>query len=445
MSTLIVIVAVTTLMIFFNALYVAAEFSTVSARRGRVSQQAAAGNRLAALLLPIMTDTRRLDTHVAACQLGITASSLVLGFYGQAAIARELAPRLADLGGLQVAAAQSLAAVIVLIGLTVLQVVIGELVPKSIAIRTPEPVALLTIVPLRWSMALFRPAIALFNGTANLVLRLLRVPPSAGHMHVHSPDEIELLVTASAAAGLLDADERQLLRNAFQVGELTVAQVMVPRTRLVAAPLTTPVADLLDRATATGYSRLPLYRATIDDIAGIVHVKDLFRLHLAGESDAGGAVRAVPFVPESAPAIRVWNQLREQGAYVAVVLDEYGGTAGMITVEDLLEQVFGELQDEYDQEPALMAVDPDGRIRLHGEVGLIDLNRQLDLALPTDGAATIGGLVLTALERAPHVGDTVTFGATTVRVEAISGAVVREVSLDPSPVQEETGQGEASS
>jgi CBS domain containing-hemolysin-like protein len=432
MGTIIIIVAITT-MILINALYVAAEFATVSARKTRIKQSAEAGNRFAKILEPIMSDPRRLDTYVAACQLGITASSLVLGFYGQSAIARRIAPLLESFGNLQNAAAQSIAATVVLIGLTILQVLFGELLPKSIAIRKPEQVALFTVLPMRWSMFLFGPTIALFNGTGSLILRLLRVPAAGHNAHVHSPEEIELLVAESAKGGLLEADERQLLRNAFRVGELDASEVMVPRTSLVAAPLDTPLPKLLELVAESGYTRIPLYRETIDQIVGIAHLKDLFRLHVAGTTDVASVLRTVPFVPETKPAVEVWNLLQQENNYVAIVFDEFGGTAGMITMEDLLEEIFGELQDESDDEADLIAAGPDGRLRMRGDVLVDDVNEMFHLKLPSEDVNTIGGLVMAELEHTPHVGDEVIVGETALRVEMISGSAVREVSLQPPP------------
>lgn len=433
MSTTVLIIGLTLLMIAVNALYVAAEFATVSARRPRIMQQAAAGNRLARMLVPILKDTRQLDTYVAACQLGITASSLVLGYYGQSAIASALAPLLAGLGGLQEAAATSISVTVVLVLLTALQVLLGELLPKSIAIRYPERLALLTVVPMRWSTVLFRPFIVLFNGTGELILRLLRVPPAAHHGHVHSPEEIELLIGESAKGGMLDPDERLLLRNALRIGELTAAEVMVPRTRLVAAPLTISVRELLHLATTTGYSRIPLYEGSVDAIKGMAHVKDVYRLFVAGEEKIDAAVRQVPFVPEMIPAVDVWNRLRRSHSYVAIVFDEFGGTAGMITLEDLIEEIFGELQDEVDQEPDMITPGADGSTRLHGEMLVEDVNELLGIKLPTDIANTIGGLVFNELGHRPEVGEEVTLAGCRLRVEAISGLAVREVAVYPPP------------
>src|SRR5262245_60993269 len=277
---MLIIIAVTTILIGLTALYVAAEFATVSARRARISQQAAEGNSLARLLEPILDDSHKLDNYVAACQIGITITSLVLGFYGQSAIATAITPWLSQLGGLQPLAAQSLAASIVLIALTALQVLLSELVPKSVALRYPERLALLTLWPMRWSMFLFRPAIALFNGAGTLLLRLLGVPPAGHHAHIHSPEELILLIGESAKGGLLEADERQLLDNALRVSDLTTAQVMVPRTRIVATSINTSLQELLKLMTSTGYTRIPVFERTIDNIVGIAHLKDLFQLYV---------------------------------------------------------------------------------------------------------------------------------------------------------------------
>ena len=439
----VIVVFVTALMIAFNALYVFAEFGTVSARRTRISQLAEDGNRFAQMLLPVLGNAKRLDTYVAASQLGITASSLVLGYYGQTALANLLAPLLVGLGGMQAATAQIVAVVIVLIVLTTFQVLLGELVPKSVALRYPERVALAVALPMRWSSALFRPAIALFNGTATLILRLLGVPPAGHNAHVHSPEEIELLVAESAKGGLLDSDERQLLQNAFRVGELSAEEVMVPRTRLVAAPVSASIDKLLAIAASSGYTRIPLYDGSIDHVLGIAHLKDLFRLHVEGQTDARAALRSVPYVPWAKPAIEVWNQLRQERSYVAIVFDEFGGTAGMITFEDLLEEIFGELQDEHDEEVDLATTGPDGDLLLAGEVNISQINERFNLELPTDTANTIGGLIMGVLGRLPEAGDAVEVGGATLRVETVDGIRVGRVRLVLPPADPSGTGGDA--
>jgi putative hemolysin len=318
-----------------------------------------------------------------------------------------------------------------LIFITVLQVIMGELFPKSVAIQYPENVALALVVPMRISLILFMPLIWLFNGSGNLVLRLIGKSPHEG-VHVHSPEEIELLVTESHESGLLDDEERTMLRNAFRLRDLSARQVMVHRTRMVAAPVTSTVEAVIDLAIDEGYSRIPLIRESLDDVAGFVHIKDLFRRHVNGRSDMDSVIRDVIYVPETMPILDVWEKLNYGGNYLAIVFDEYGGTAGMITFEDLIEEIFGELQDEFDDEMALIARDEQGRVYLRGDLLVSDVNEYLELALP-DEADTLSGLIFSELGRSPIVGDVVSFGETQIRVEAMADLGVSEVSLQLPP------------
>ncbi|MCP4425060.1 MAG: HlyC/CorC family transporter [Chloroflexi bacterium] len=444
MSSIIIIIATVALMIFFNALYVAAEFATVSSRRTRISQLAGQGNRMAQMLLPIMEDSKALDNYVAACQVGITISSLVVGAYGQNVIAARLigpmttfmdwiSPILGNGGEGAAAAAESLAAVIVLVLITILQVIMGELFPKSVAIQFPERVAMMVVVPMKWSLLLLRPLIALFNGSGRLILRLMGHTSGEKHGQAHSPEEIELLVTESHEVGLLEDSERQMLRNAFRLRDLTARQVMIHRTRLTAASENSGILEILEVAIAAGYSRIPIYRDSIDDIIGFVHVKDLFRLHVQSRDDLTSIIREVIYVPEMLPAADVWEKLSATRKYLTIVFDEYGGTAGIITFEDLIEEIFGELQDEFDDEMALIARDKQGRIYLRGDLLITDVNEYLDLNLPEEEADTLSGLIFNELGRPPQNGEEATVGDVAIRVEAMADLGVSEVSLQLSP------------
>lgn len=444
MSALILIVATVALMISVNGLYVAAEFATVSARRTRVSQMAAQGNRMAQRLLPILESSRSLDDYVAACQIGITLSSLIVGAYGQNVIAgwlvspveslfQLLEPLLSSLNvdassTLTATAASSISATLVLILLTILQVIMGELFPKSVAIQYPEKVALGVVVPMQWSLTLLRPFIWFFNGSSTVMLRLMGRKLKEDGSQFHSPAEIELLVTESHEGGLLDDIERQMLRNAFRFRELTARQVMLHRTKLVAAPKGSSILEMLNMAIDSGYSRIPMYSETIDEITGFVHVKDLFRLHLKGDADIQPILREVVYVPETLPVVDVWERLTNRRKYLAIVFDEYGGTAGLITFEDLIEEIFGELQDEFDDETALVARDKEGRVYLRGDLLVADVNEYLELSLP-DTADTLSGLIFSELGRTPAEGDQLPFGDTVLRVEAMADLGVSEVSL----------------
>jgi CBS domain containing-hemolysin-like protein len=436
MTAIIFITAAVALMIFFNALYVGAEFATVSSHRTRISQMAAGGNKMAALLLPIMENPVSLDNYVAACQIGITISSLVLGAFGQNVISGYLDAPLIYLG-LSEAAAHSVSIIIVLICITVLQVIMGELFPKSVAIQFPENVALALVVPMRISLVLFTPLIWLFNGSGTLVLRLIGKKPHEG-AQIHSPEEIELLVAESYESGLLDDEERQMLRNAFRLRDLTARQVMVHRTRLVTATKKDSLETVINLAIDAGYTRIPLIGESIDDVVGFVHVKDLFRRHVNGRSDMESAIREVIYVPETMPVLDVWERLNVGGNYLAIVFDEYGGTAGMITFEDLIEEIFGELQDEFDDEMALIARDREGRVYLRGDLLISDVNEYLELNLPNEGADTLSGLLFSQLGRSPNVADEVAFGETQIRVEAMEDLGVSEVSLQLPPTEDVT-------
>jgi CBS domain containing-hemolysin-like protein len=232
-----------------------------------------------------------------------------------------------------------------------------------------------------------------------------------------------------------------LLRNAFRFRDLTARQVMVHRTRIVAAPVNSSVVELMELALEAGHTRIPLYQDSIDTIIGFVHVKDLFALYIDGNENLLEIMREVLHVPETLPVVEVWETLANRRQYTAVVFDEYGGTAGLITFEDLIEEIFGELQDEFDDEDALIALDSEGRIYLRGDLLVSDVNEYLELKLP-DTSDTLSGLVLSELGRLPEEGDEISFGETAVRVEKMADRAVAEVSLQTVPAEVSAQVGE---
>jgi putative hemolysin len=432
--TILIIVA---LMIFFNALYVAGEFSFVSARKTRIIQLAEGGNRTAQFLLPVLQDPLKLDSYIAASQVGITLSSIVLGIYGEQQIAPRLAPWIAQLPlGFDPSTAGHIAAAgisstLVLILLTTLQVVLGELVPKSLAIQYPERMALTTALPMRWSANfILKPLIVLLNGSGALLLRLLGTETSGEHTHVHSPEEIVILVKESHRGGLIDADERQFLQNVFRSSQIHAGEIAVPRTRMVTAPIEEQVGTVLELAAESAYTRIPIYEGTIDHIVGYAHLRDLFVLHQTEPAASLRRIlRPVPFVPETLPIGQVWKRLDEAPSYLAIVFDEYGGTAGLITREDLVEELFGELQDEFDQERALISPMGEGRMVVRGDMLIASLNDLLEIDLPHESTHTIGGLVMETLGRVPQVGDAVEIEGIGLRVEAVAHRSVTAVCV----------------
>jgi putative hemolysin len=435
-TTILTILLIVTFMIGANALYVAGEFAAVSARKTRIQQMAAEGNSLAKSLLGIIESPERLDNYIAASQVGITLSSIVLGIYGQNEIAPLLTPFFAQPAFNQIpfltaeGAAGAISATLVLVTLTILQVVLGELVPKSIAVQYPERVALWTLYPMRWSAEIiFRPLIALLNGSGAFVLRLFGLGHHGEHTHVHSPEEIEILVTESQKGGILDAEESKLVHNAFRLGELIAAQVMIPRIRITAISNKATLTEALKLAAESSYTRLLVYEGTLDNVVGYVHLRDLYRVWREKPNAPLPITQNIPYVPETALAQDVWQKLSQSQRYLAIVMDEYGGTAGMITQEDLLEELFGDFQDEFDQEAAPTRLTGDGRIALRGDMHINAVNDLINSHLPTDHATTIGGLVLEEMGRVPDVGDSISVNGLTLRVEAVAERAVREVSI----------------
>ena len=323
-------------LILANALYVAAEFGAVGVRRSRVRRLSDEGSLLARRLLPFVESPSGLDRYVAVSQVGITLSSLVLGAFGQATLAVGLAPAIAASFGLDPDTAASTAAITVLVGLTVVQVVASELVPKSLALQFPTQVALATVLPMRWSLAAFRPFIALLNGSANGLLRLLGMQ-SGPHRHLHSPQEIDLLIAESRDGGLLEADEQARLHQALQLGLRTARDLMVPRHRMTMLDVASPWEDVVRTVAASPFSRIPVYRGTPDQIVGILRVKDLTTHYVAsGSASLERLVRPAVRLPADTPADKVLAVLRDQRTHQALVTDDAQGVIGLIAIQDVL-------------------------------------------------------------------------------------------------------------
>ena len=428
----VIIVLIVLLLITLNGLFVAAEIGTVGARRARIGQQAAEGNRPAQMLLPILESPDQLDNYIAACQLGITLSSLILGFYGQAAITPLVAPLLSSSGLVAQGAALSISTTGVLIVLTVIQVALSELAPKTVGIQFPERTALLLVSPVSWAMLLLRPLIWFFNGSGRLFLRLIGRRAVSEGMHIHAPEEILMMVQESGAGGLLEESETELLENTLQLRRRSVRNVIVPRTQLLAAPAETPAPDLLRLLANSSHSRLPLYEGSLDDIVGVVHLKDLLCLQLNSsqtDSDVRNVMRIPPYLPETASVGDAFRQLQRDRYHLAVVIDEYGGTTGIVTFEDLIEEIFGDIADEFDSDSQEVALGQDGRLLLDGDFELHRLADILGAPLEHDEVDTLGGAILAAVGAVPEKGREVRLHGIEFRVEDVSGHVVSRVSV----------------
>lgn len=332
---------IVSLLLLANALYVAAEFGAVGVRRSRVRRLSEDGNLFARRLLPFVEDAVKLDRYVAASQIGITLSSLILGAYAQATAAVALVPWAERLLGITPERAESVALVVVLLALTAIQVVLGELIPKSLALQFPTQVALATVLPMQWSLRAYRPFITFLNGTASMLLRLFGGGPTT-HRHLHSPQEIALLIAESRDGGLLEADEQQRLQQALQLGRRTAADLMVPRERLTMLNVDTPWADVVRVVAASPFSRLPVYRGTPTNILGAVRVKDLVRRFVSdGPIALEKLARPLPRLAADLPADRIIAVFRSKRAHLSLVVDGNDQVVGLVTIHDVIGELLG--------------------------------------------------------------------------------------------------------
>jgi|GEM_PF-58968 len=437
--------AILALLIFLNGLYVAAEFAAVSVRRSRIRQMAEEGNRFARGLLPTLMEAPRLDRYIAACQVGITVSSLVLGAYGQASLGEALTPLFARWGDMQTVAAQSASAAVVLVALTTLQMILGELVPKSLALQYPTRLALLTVLPMRWSEKLLGWFIAILNGSGWLVLRAIGVQPRA-HRHLHSAEEIKYLVAESREGGLLRPEDQRRLNHALGLTQRTARELMVPRTRIVAVEQGSGIEPAAQAAATLPYTRLPVYRGSVDHIIGLVHAKDITAALLSGavadDAPLDPYVRPILAVHETVSADRVLSLMREERGVMAIVVDDFGGTSGIITTEDILSELLGDVADEFKHAGGPPERLDDGRVRLPGDMLIEEAVPWVNADWEGD-SDTVGGLVMERLGRIPERGDQLAIDGVSVEVEAVERHAVVSLLVRPAPAPgEKRGRGD---
>lgn len=411
-------------MVALNALYVAAEFATVGSRRSRVQEAADGGSGPAGRLMAILRDPKALDDYVAVCQIGITLSSLIAGAYGQAQLTPLLEPVLGASG-------RAAAVLIVLIAITSLQVVLGELLPKTAALRYPERLAMATLPPMLVSRWVLRPLVALFNGSAFRLMQWWRLGGDHHHAHVHSPEELAGLYRASAKGGLIDVAEREMLAGVLNVEDRQVREIMTPRRRMVTVPLEVDVAAALRQMAESAHTRFPV-TVEDDEIVGIVDLREVFvAAHADPTTPLSEVVRPITAVIDRLSVPGLWRQLREDRSHCAIVVNEFGSVTGMVTLEDALEEVFGEVHDEFDEEQEPIA-ELGGLVQVRGDVLLSVLEDRYGIAPPAVDVDTIGGLLWHELGRLPVVGDEVELAPSgvVVRVEAMDGTAIARASFE---------------
>jgi CBS domain containing-hemolysin-like protein len=418
-------------LLFANGFFVASEFAMVKIRRTRIEQLSKEGNTSAQIALEAVKD---LDRFIAAVQLGITISSIGLGWVGENTLAGIFTPLFAFLpvgGGV---AAHTIAVPLAFALITIMHVVIGELIPKSIALEYTETTALLVARPMRVITKIFSPFIKLLNGLGNLILKLFRVPHTHKYALVHSPEELNMLVTDSYNEGVLNETEKDMLQNVFKFSDLTAKQVMVPRTDMVCVPQEMTFEELNQLAAENQYTRYPVYDDNIDHITGFVHVKDLY-LQLLQHKNRGVETiqRDIMLVPETITMDNLIMDFKKNKAQMAVVIDEFGGTSGLITVEDVLEEIFGDVQDEFDveeefniKETAPNTYIANAMMRIDEFAEFFDLDEE---DIDDEDIDTLGGLVVKLLGRLAQVGDTAVYKNFYFVVKEIDGARIKSLEI----------------
>ena len=424
-------IALVVILVLANGFFVAAEFGLVAVRRSRIDQLAAEGDRGA---LKVQHALKHLDRYISGTQLGITLSSLALGWIGEPALAALIDRLLVSWGMDAPAAAVHSAAAITtaFLIITFLHIVLGELAPKSVALTKPETVSKLVARPLALFSTIAYPGIWFLNGAANLLLRLFRIEPVSELEHAHSPEELRLLVTQSAMHGRLNATDTAMLAGVFDFHEKKARDVMRPRTDIVALPVEATDTDVWDVVRRERYSRYPVYRETLDDVVGVFLAKDLWLHDPEKAFVLEEHVRPTMYVPDNRPAERVLDDLRRTRAHMAIVLDEFGGTSGMLTLEDLIEEVIGDINDEYDFAQR-QAVEANGVLELAGTMSLVDVRSDYQLHIPEGDWNTLGGFVFGELGRLAHVGDRVKFPNGELEVVAMDGRRVAAVRVHLRP------------
>ncbi|WP_053057489.1 hemolysin family protein [Rubrobacter aplysinae] len=444
MSAVLLPLAVIAFLILMNGLFVAAEFAIVGASRTRVKSMAEGGSRAARYVRRVLHSPANQDRYIAIAQLGITLATIGLGMYGEPSIAGWIYGPLEEGFGLGTALAHTIGTVLAVSIMTYFHVVIGEMIPKALALQTPERTAVRVSSAMRFAGLAFRPAVWLLNGVAVELLKLLRIPTSGGEGRSYSSEELENLVEESREGGAIAESQQRLISNIFDFGERRVHQVMTPRTRVVGIPLGSGPEEVEHSVRESKHTRLPVYDGDLDHTAGILHVKDFIQWQLRGVRNGDGPersepgfeleslLRRAPRVTESAPAEDVLAALKRLRVHMAVVMDEYGGTAGIVTLEDLIEEVVGEVRDEFDrgEEPELQALG-DGTLLARGSVLLEQVNELYGTRLDSGEFDTLAGLIIERLGRPPGQGDVVDVDGASLEAVQVEGLAISRVRVVP--------------
>lgn len=401
------------ILIFLNGFFVAAEFAIIGVRPSKVDHMVQEGEKKAVAVQEILDSPRKQDQYIATAQLGITIASLGLGMYGEPRIAEFIEPYLNNLIGSRVSLAllHTISTIIALAFLTYLHVVFGEMVPKSVALTKPDKSVLSISKPMAISQKILDIPVRALNWVGRLLLQVFQIPAAEGHARLHTAEEIELIVSESAEEGLIFEEEEEMIRNIFDFSEREAGQIMTPRPKVEAIPGDIGIDDLLRVVITSRHSRFPVYDQDLDHVTGILHVKDLVQQQLRSNGNLmlSDILRPAPAIPENLPIERLLAEFKSQRIHMAIVMDEFGGLAGIVTLEDLVEEIVGEVRDEFDLESEPIVEQGPGVLEVAGNYLVVDLLDYVFLGEEEDlpDVETVSGLIHTWLGRPPQVGDTV--------------------------------------
>ena len=417
-------------LVLANGFFVAAEFSLVSVRRTRMDELVARGHKAARVVRDVIDDP---DRFIAATQLGITVASLALGWIGEPALAHLVEPLINWLPGQWISvASHSLAVGIAFFIITFLHVVLGELSPKSIALQYPEETAFIVARPTILAENLFRPLIWLLNGTGNGILRLIGLQAPSGHQRVHSVEELKMLIADSERGGVLEADQADMAHRVFEFAGRRAFEVMVPRTEVVGVERTTSVREFLAIFREHSHARFPVYGEDLDDIVGIVSVKDVLRCiaddPVCLDQLVDKLVRPALEVPEIGRVADLLEKMQAEQIQMALVIDEYGGTAGVVTMEQLVEEIVGRMSDELFKGMSLIRKLADGSYQVDAQLRVVEVNEAMGWAIPEhDEYETVAGFLFYRMRRVPQEGESCRFRNLHFRISRMKGPKIEAV------------------
>ncbi len=402
------------LLVMVNAFFVLAEFAIVKVRDTRMAELSATGNKRARVANHIVN---HLDAYLSATQLGVTVASMGLGWLGAEAFS--------DVFGIVMNPVAAAAIAFVLV--TFLTIIFGELVPKSVAIRKAEGSALFVAMPLRWVYLITKPITWLMYASAAGILRIFHIKPASERELAHSEEELRMIIEASQEVGHIDEVEQTLMRRALTFGDQTVTEIMVPRTEMAALPTSLTVAQAIDDIAETNHTRYPVYEEDVDNIVGYVHVKDLYRA--PRDAALRRLLRPIGFIAETSNIEVALQRFQSTRTPLIIVVDEHGGTAGIVTIQDVVEELIGEVQDEFDLEAPEVESNDNGSYSVDGAARIEYLEETLGLQIPEEGFPTLGGRVFEQLQRRPQVGDEAQVGNFHAKVLEVDGMRICRVLL----------------